>query len=144
MTPSRLVTFALAASLGLIVTACSSSTPGRGTAGGGSGGGSGGGGTALCSSLSGNECVCSSLSAATSAGTGGTCSSANVSNAVCCGDLQWPGPGLTCTCESYACRQTQTDGSCECGNSTTGPTSTCGPVAGFTCCQRAHSYCECG
>jgi hypothetical protein len=140
----------LLASLSLLA-GCSSSTPGRGAYGSdggiipGSTGGNGSG-PAYCGALAvENECTCDTSNTAGLGPNGVACNPSTVGNGVCCGNIQWPGPGLFCTCQSYQCKVTSTDGSCQCGNGTTGPTQTCAPAAAnFTCCQHAHSYCQCG
>jgi hypothetical protein len=125
----------ISGSLASILPACSSSTPGRGGVGNGN---------AYCSSFEATQCSCSTSQQVTGVATGGACPGTTVQNAVCCGDIQWPGSGLACSCESYQCKLTGTDGSCMCGHGTTGPMSSCAPAVGSTCCQHAHEYCECG
>jgi hypothetical protein len=124
--------------LASLVAGCSSSTPGRL--------GPDGGVLANCSVLQvENECFCDTMNTGGLGPNGAACGPSTVGNGVCCADIQWPAAGLSCTCQAYQCKQVGTDGTCQCGNNTTGPTTTCSPAgASFTCCQHAHSYCECG
>jgi hypothetical protein len=132
---TALLLISIPASLASLLPACSSSTPGRGGLGTGSGAA-----TANCALLQiENECICSTTNDLPVNNT--ACRGSTVSG-VCCADLQWPASGLHCSCQIYQCIQTASG--CRCGLGTTGPTQTCGPIAGGTCCQHVHSDCECG
>jgi hypothetical protein len=99
-----------------------------------------GAGVALCNGILGTECLCTTGGGSNNV----ACSSSSVPNGVCCADLQWPASGLNCSCQGYACIETSSDGSCSCGTLVSGPTTSCAPKAGFTCCQQVHGDCQCG
>lgn len=92
-----------------------------------------------CYSYGGSSCTCS--------GTKGfndtACSSDSVGTGVCCADYGWPNTGLSCECESYKCKETG-PGSCTCGTSTSGPSSTCTGGLGAICCATSYGTCSCG
>jgi hypothetical protein len=66
------------------------------------------------------------------------CDTAAPANSLCCASIGWPAHGLHCSCDRWECKETASG--CECGASTTGPTTTC---TGLHCCS-AYSTCTCG
>ena len=106
--------------------------------------GSSSSGTTTCDTLSSaGECLCSSVA---SGGNAVPCKVGMVAPGLCCADFGYPRPGFTCSCQTFSCAPSGSNGdwTCSLGSMSTGTTSASGPccVTGSSCyCSSSSSTC---